>query len=69
MGCAVKIGDLVRFGDPCADGSDSLGIVMYTDCRWTESGSTEEVSVLWTRGLFGQSTHSAAYLKVLNESR
>jgi len=65
----VKVGDLVRFGRPRADGFDSLGIVMYTDCRWTESGSTEEVSVLWTRGFSGQSTHSAAYLKVLNESR
>ena len=63
----MKVGDLVRFGNTRGEGFDSLGIVMYTDCRWTESGSTEEVSVLWTRGLLGQSTHSAAYLKVLNE--
>ena len=63
----MKVGDLVRFGDNRAEGFDSLGIVMYTECRWTESESTEEVSVLWTRGRSGQSTHSAAYLEVLNE--
>ena len=62
----MKVGDLVGFGESLG-APHSLGIVMYTDCRWTESGSTEEVSVLWTRGLLGQSTHSAAYLKVLNE--
>ena len=63
----MKVGDLVRFGGSRDLGFDSLGIVMYTDCRWTESESTEEVSVLWTRGRSGQSTHSAAYLEVLNE--
>ena len=64
----MKVGDLVRVRSKFGD-FDSLGIVMYTDCRWTESESTEEVSVLWTHGLSGQSTHSATYLKVLNESR
>lgn len=65
----MKVGDLVKYIPYADKDCDSLGIVMYTDCRWTESGSTEEVSVLWTRGHSGQSTHSAAYLKVLNESR
>jgi hypothetical protein len=64
----MKVGDLVRFCGR-SGGFDSLGIVMHTDCRWTESESTEEASVLWTRGLSGQSTHSAAYLKVINASR
>ena len=66
----MLVGDLVSFGGRSDTRRfDSLGIVMYTDCKWTESGATEEVSVLWTRGLAGQSTHSAAYLQVINESR